>query len=187
MNRSFRTVSLCLLGMTIAPAVLAQATRNSVDMAAGTGVPEFRDPKTGMVWTPENVGQGGKPILPEDHAFDPTSQSAPAQGVVQRATPRPVGSVPITAGPTVPIVNMDDAQLRAVPGQRWQVVMYLNNNSGNPVEPVLQCRFTNGGNLVTDTQAMVSPIGPGVRAGIAVMGPRVNYFVDRASCQVTSP
>lgn len=110
------------------------------------GVPEFRDPKSGMVWTPENVGQGGKPILPEDHAFDPTSQTAPARGGQQRATPRPVGSVPITAGPTVPIINMENPTLRAVPGQRWQVVLYLNNNSGNPVEPVVECRFTNGAN-----------------------------------------
>jgi hypothetical protein len=82
---------------------------------------------------------------------------------------------------------METVQLRAVPAQRWQVVAYLNNNSGNPVEPVVECRFTNGGNLVTHTRAMVSQIGPGVRAGIAVMGPRVNYHVDKASCQVASP
>lgn len=187
MNTSLTTLSLCLLGMAVAPAVLAQAAKSSVDVAATTGAPEFRDPKTGMVWTPETVGQGGKPILPEDHAFDPTSQSAPMQNVVQRATPRPVGSVPITAGPTVPIVNMENAMLRAIPAQRWQVVMYLNNNSGNPVEPVVDCRFTNAGNLITSTRAMVSPIGAGVRAGVAVMGPRVNYFVDKASCQVASP
>lgn len=187
MKKSLTTVSLCLIGMTLAPAALAQAAKGSLDVAATTGTPEFRDPKTGMVWTPENVGQGGKPILPEDRAFDPASQSAPAQGVLQRAMARPVGSVPITAGPTVPIVNMENAMLRAVPGQRWQVVMYLSNNSGSPIEPVVQCRFTNGGNLVTDTQATISQIGPGVRAGVAVMGPRVNYFVDKASCLVMSP
>lgn len=86
MNTSLTTLSLCLLGMAVAPAVLAQAAKSPVDVAATTGAPEFRDPKTGMVWTPETVGQGGKPILPEDHAFDPTSQSAPMQNVVQRAT-----------------------------------------------------------------------------------------------------
>jgi hypothetical protein len=187
MNSSLAATTLCLIGMSLAPAVLAQATKSAFEVAATTGTPEFRDPKTGMVWTPENVGQGGKPILPEDHAFDPTSQTAPAQGVLQKVTARPVGSVPITAGPTVPIVNMENAQLRALPGQRWQVVMYLNNNSANPVDPVVQCRFTNAGNLVTDTRATVSPIGPGVRAGVAVMGPRVSYFVDKASCQVVSP
>ena len=187
MNRSVMTTWLCLASMSLAPPILAQATKSSVEITASTGVPEFRDPKSGMVWTPENVGQGGAPILPEDHAFDPTGQSAPTQVVLQKATPRPVGSVAVTAGPTVPIVNMENFMLRAVPGQRWQVVMYLNNNSGAPVQPVLECRFTNHGDLVTHTRVMVSQIGPGVRAGVAVMGPRVNYFVDRATCQVASP
>jgi hypothetical protein len=140
-----------------------------------------------MVWTPENVGQDGKPIGPEDKAFDPASQASPLQGVVQRVVAKPVGTVPITAGPTTPIVNIENTMLRAVPGQRWQVVMYLNNNSGNPIDPVVECRFTNHGNLVTGTRATVSRMGPGVRAGIAVMGPRIATFVDRASCQIVSP
>ena len=191
MKRSFLTMSLGLLavspiGMALGPAALAQ-TKSTVDVAASTGSPEFRDPKTGQVWTPETVGQDGKPIGPDDKAFDPRGQSAPAQVVIQKATPRPVGSVPITAGPTVPIVNMENATLRAVPGQRWQVVMYLNNNSGNPVTPVVDCHFTNHGQPVSDTRAQVTQMGPGVRAGIAVMGPRVEIFVDRATCNVVSP
>jgi hypothetical protein len=187
MRNSLMTLSLCLAGLTIAPAVFAQAPPSSADIAASTGAPEFRDPKTGQVWTPETVGQDGKPIGPEDRAFDPRAQSAPAQVVTQRALAKPVGSVPITAGPTVPIVNLDSPTLRALPGQRWQVVLYLNNNSANPVEPVVECRFTNAGALVSDTRVTVSPIGPGVRAGIAIMGPRTDIFVDRASCQVASP
>jgi hypothetical protein len=42
-------MSLCVLGMTVAPAVLAQAVSSSVQVAATTDTPEFRDPKTGMV------------------------------------------------------------------------------------------------------------------------------------------
>jgi len=187
MNRSLTVVSICLVSMTLAPAALAQAAKSSVEVAATTGVPEFRDPKTGTVWTPENVGQGGKPILPEDHAFDPTAQSAPTQLVLQKAIAKPVGTVPVTAGPTVPILNMESTMLRAVPGQRWQVIMYLNNNSNQPVNPVIECRFTNAGNLVTATRAEVSQLGPSVRAGLSIAGPRVQYFVDKASCQVTSP
>ena len=187
MNRSLATLSLCLAGMTLAPAVLAQAAKSSVDVAASTGAPEFRDPKTGQVWTPETVGQDGRPIGPEDAAFDPRAQAASLQMVLQKATARPVGQVPITAGPTVPVVNMENATLRAIPGQRWQVVMYLNNNSGNAVQPVVECHFTNAGKPVTDTRAQVTTMGPGVRAGIAVMGPRTNFFVDKASCQVVSP
>lgn len=187
MNRSLMAVSLCLVSVTVAPAVRAQAVKSSVDVAATTGVPEFRDPKTGMVWTPENVGQGGKPILPEDHAFDPASQSAPLQLVLQKAIAKPVGRVPASTGSAVPVVTMENTMLRAVPGQRWQLVTYLNNNSGQAVEPVLECHFTNHGKVVAGTKVMVSQIGPSVRAGIAVAGPRVNYFVDKASCQVASP
>lgn len=192
MSKSPIAMSLCLAVMTIAPAVvaptvLAQAPRGSVEVTASTGAPEFRDPKTGQVWTPETVGQDGKPIGPEDRAFDPRGQAVPMQVVEQRAQAKPVGSVPITAGPTVPIVNMENSTLRALPGQRWQVTLYLNNNSGNPVAPVLECRFTNAGSPVTATRVAVSQIGAGVRAGVAVMGPRTDIFVDRASCQIVSP
>jgi hypothetical protein len=175
------------MGMTLASAVLAQATKSNVDVASSTGAFEFRDPKTGHVWTPETVGQDGKPISPDDKAFDPLSQSVPLQMVLQKAVPKPVGTVPITAGPTVPIVELQDPVLRAVPGQRWQLAMYINNNSANAVEPVLECHFTNHGQPVTDTRATLSPVGPGVRAGIVVVGPRVEIFVDRAKCMVLSP
>jgi hypothetical protein len=187
MKTSLMVASLCLVSMPLAPTVQAQGAKSSFEVTATTGVPEFRDPKTGMVWTPENVGQGGKPILPEDHAFDPAAQSAPLQVVLQTATAKPVGAVPVTAGPTVPIINMENTMLRAVPGQRWQVIAYLNNNSNQAVDPVVMCRFTNHGNLVTATQVQVSRLGPSVRAGISILGPRVNYFVDKASCQVTAP
>ena len=187
MNRPVGTVSVCLMAMTLASAVLAQPAKSTVDAAPTTGAFEFRDPKTGRVWTPETVGQDGKPIGPEDKAFDPASQSAPRQGVLQKAVAQPVGSVPITAGPTVPIVDLQNPALRSVPGQRWQVAMYLNNNSGNAVQPVVRCRFTNHGQLVTDTQATVSQIGPGVRAGVVVVGPRPEIFVDRVNCSIVSP
>jgi hypothetical protein len=177
-----------LIAMTVASAALAQANRASLDVGTSTGVPEFRDPKTGQVWTPETVGQDGRPLAgPEDKAFDPRAQNVPAMIAEQRVRGRPVGSVPITAGPTVPIVAMDSPTLRAVPGQRWQVVMYLDNNSNQTVEPVIQCRFLNGGNTVMDTRAKVTPTGPGIRQGLLIYGPRVDAFVDRASCNVISP
>lgn len=186
MKRSVTAISFCLLGACAASAVLAQ-TRSAIDVPAASGVPEFRDPRTGQVWTPENVGQDGRPIGPEDKAFDPRGQSAPMQAVLQRATPRPVGTVPITAGPTVPIVNLENPSLRVVPAQRWQVVLYLNNNSAGPVMPVLECQFTNHGQAVSATRVQVDQMGAGVRAGIAVMGPRAEHFVDNAKCNVISP
>ena len=187
-QKSIPKVLACLAGMALASAAFAQVPRSSLDVAASTGAFEFKDPKTGQVWTPETVGQDGRPLTqPDDKAFNPQAQNVPLQLVEQRVRGRPVGTVPITAGPTVPIVAMDNASLRAVPGQRWQVVMYLDNNSGNAVSPVIECAFTNAGKPVMDTRATADPIGPGVRQGLLIYGPRVDVFVDRASCRVASP
>jgi hypothetical protein len=187
-QNSFPKILACLAGMTLASAAFGQAPRNSLDVAVSTGASEFKDPKTGQVWTPETVGQDGRPLTqPDDKAFNPQAQNVPLQVVEQRVRGRQVGTVPITAGPTVPIVAMDNASLRAVPGQRWQVVMYLDNNSGNAVAPVVECAFTNAGKPVMDTRAIAEPIGPGVREGLLIYGPRVDIFVDRASCRVASP
>ena len=187
-QNSIPKVLACLAGMTLASAAFAQVPRSSLEVAASTGAFEFKDPKTGQVWTPETVGQDGRPLTqPDDKAFNPQAQNVPLQLVEQRVRGRPVGTVPITAGPTVPIVAMDNASLRAVPGQRWQVVMYLDNNSGNAVSPVIECAFTNAGKPVMETRATADPIGPGVRQGLLIYGPRVDVFVDRASCRVASP
>ena len=178
----------CLVGLTMAAAAHAQAPRSKVDMPTTPGVPEFRDPKTGQIWTPLNVGQQSGPPTPEDLAFDPLGQAVYVRGVVvQRPGIVPLDAVPITAGPTVPIVNLGDATLRAVPGKRWQVVLYLDNNSAGVVVPVINCRFTNAGNLVEQTHVLVPAVGPGLRVGMTIYGPKVDLFVDRASCAVTSP
>lgn len=186
-HKSISKVLAGLAGMTLASAAFAQAPRSSLDVAASTGAFEFKDPKTGQVWTPETVGQDGRPLKLDDKAFDPQAQNVPLQVVEQRVRGRPVGTVPITAGPTVPIVVMDNATLRAVPGQRWQVVLYLDNNSGNAVSPVVECDFTNSGKPVMDTRAIADPIGPGVRQGLLIYGPKVEVFVNRATCRVVSP
>ncbi|MEA2802154.1 MAG: hypothetical protein QOE49_2249 [Rhodospirillaceae bacterium] len=178
----------CLVGLTMAAAAHAQAPRSKVEMPATPGVPEFRDPKTGQIWTPLNVGQQSGPPTPADLAFDPMGQAVSVRGVVvQRPSVVPLDAVPITAGPTVPIVNLGDATLRAVPGKRWQVVLYLDNNSAGVVLPVINCRFTNAGNLVEQTHVLVPAVGPGLRVGMTIYGPKTDLFVDRAACAVTSP
>jgi len=178
----------CLVGLTMAAAAHAQAPRSKVEMPATPGVPEFRDPKTGQIWTPLNVGQQSGPPTPADLAFDPLGQAVYVQGVVvQRPSVVPLDAVPITAGPTVPIVNLGDATLRAVPGKRWQVVLYLDNNSAGVVVPVINCRFSNAGNLVEQTHVLVPAVGPGLRVGMTIYGPKTDLFVDRAACAVTSP
>ena len=166
----------------------AQTPRSSVDMAASQGVPQFRDPKTGQIWTPLNVGQQSGPPTPQDLAFDPLGQAVYVKGVVtQRPTLALIGSVPITAGPTVPIVEIDNATLSAIPGKRWQVVLYLQNNSASTVAPLITCRFTNSGRLVEETHVLVPAVGAGVRAAMIVNGPKTDLFVDRANCGVKSP
>ena len=52
---------------------------------------------------------------------------------------------------------------------------------------MLVCRFTNGGNTVMMTRVLVQQIGPGVRQGLAVYGPRTDAFVDRVACEITAP
>jgi hypothetical protein len=182
------SILACIVGLAMAGTAHAQAPRSKVDMPSTPGVPEFRDPKTGQIWTPLNVGLQSGPPTPADLAFDPRGQAVYVRGVVvQRPSVVPLDSVPITAGPTVPIVNLGDATLRAVPGKRWQVVLYLDNNSANVVVPVINCRFTNSGNLVEETNALLPKVGPGIRVGLTIYGPKVDLFVNRAACAVTAP
>lgn len=190
--RTFTTLSAAIvvatLGATLSSVAFAQASRPGVSVPATAGTPEFRDPKTGQVWTPATVGQDGRPLAgPEDKAFDPNAQTAPAMISEQRVLGRPVGTVPVTAGPTTAVVAMDGASLRAVPGGRWQVVMYLDNNSANAIDPVIECRFTNAGNAVMTTRANVARTAPSVRQGLVIYGPRVDVFVDGSSCNVLAP
>ena len=128
-------LAIGLLGVVAASAVVGQQL----------GPQEFRDPKTGQIWTPENVGGKSGPNTPQDRAFDPQGQVVTSPGnVVQTPAVTAIGSVPITAGPTVPIAVIDNATLSVIPGQRWQVVLYLDNNSGTPINPVIECRFRSG-------------------------------------------
>ena len=189
LHNVFTQVLIGAVGATLATAAFAQgANRGTVEVPASSGAPEFRDPKTGQVWTPETVGQDGRPLAgPEDKAFNPSAQAAAPVVIDQQVRGRPVGTVPVTAGPTTPVATIDGATLRAIPGQRWQVVLYLDNNSANAIEPVLECRFTNAGNPVMVTRARVGATGAGIRQGLVVYGPRTDVFVDRALCNIVSP
>ena len=179
---------LSALTMMAAAPAPAQTPRSSVDMQTSQPVPQFRDPKTGQVWTPLNVGLQSGPPTPQDLAFDPLGQAVYVKGVVtQQPSIVPLSSVPITAGPTVPIVNIGDATLSAIPGKRWQVVLYLQNNSASTVVPMLNCRFTNAGKLVEETHVLVPAVGAGLRVGMIIYGPKTDLFVDRANCGVKSP
>lgn len=178
----------------------AQAPGAQVSGPIGAGVTansltQFKDVRTGKVWTPENVSkdnqtpqqQAAAPSSSADKAFDPNSQTAGTQVVVQRPRGNLMGVVPITAGPSMPAVVIDSPWLQAVPQQNWLSVLYVTNNSGNVVDPVVGCVFTNGGRPVQDTRVVLSPAGPGERWGVPVYGPPVTTFVDRVTCRLLSP
>jgi len=186
------TIIAALVAIGLATGATAQTApvpRSRVEVPTTPGVPEFRDPKTGQIWTPENVGQGpiGKPT-PADLAFDPLAQAERIKGVViQRPNFTPLAWSAPSAGPSTPLVTMDNASLRAVPGKRWQVVLYLNNNSAGTLAPMIDCRFTNAGKLVEETRVLLPGVGAGVRGGLTIYGPRTDLFVDRADCRIVSP
>jgi len=175
--------------------ILATAGVAAIALMAASALAQtqFRDDKTGKVWTLDNVSQDYKagpatPASPRDRAFDPNAQRVIVEGVaVQRPRANLMGVVPVTAGPSVPIVTIDGASLQAVPGERWLAVLYVTNNSANVVETVVGCTFTNAGRKVEDTRAIIPAAGPGERLGLAVYGPPVSLFVDQATCRVMSP
>lgn len=153
---------------------------------------EFRDSRTGRTWTPNLQVQedmaAANPNAPVNRAFDPRSQGTVVPGiVVQHPHAQLMGTVPFTAGPSVPIVDVDAPSLQAIPAQHWLAVLYVTNNSANTVNVVLDCHFTNGGAKVEDTRVLVPPAGPGERLGVPVRGPRTDLFVDRVSCNVVTP
>lgn len=194
-----RTLALTLvagsLALGLANPLLAQAPGMIGAGVSANGVTQFKDERTGKVWTPENVSkdnqslqrQAAVPATPADKAFDPSSQLVATQVVVQRPRGNLMGTVPITAGPTVPTVVIDSPWLQAVPQQNWLSVLYVTNNSANVVDPVVGCTFTNGGRPVQDTRVVLSPAGPGERWGVPVYGPPVSTFVDRVTCRLLSP
>jgi hypothetical protein len=158
------------------------------------GVPQFRDAATGKIWTPDNVSKdnqpqpANQPSTPADRAFDPRAQIASIPGVgLQRPRAQLLGTVPITAGPAVPLVSIDSPSLQAIPGERWVAPLYLTNNSAAPINAEIGCTFTNGANVVQDTRVLPPTAGPGQRLGMAVYGPQTDLFVDRVQCQVLAP
>ena len=153
--------------------------------------PQFRDERTGKMWTPDIVSQDDAPqsaTAYPDKAFDPRQQREMIPGVVQqRPRANLMGVVPITAGPNVPIVSLDAPSLQAIPGRHWLTVLYVTNNSAGSIDVVVGCEFTNGGRKVQETRVLVPPAGPGERLGLGVRGPQTDLFVDRVTCEVLSP
>jgi hypothetical protein len=182
----FRRLSLVALAALCASAASAQTSPPGT-VPPGYRGPEFRDPKTGQIWTPYNVGQERGPNTPADRAFDPAAQAVTVAGVTnQQAASQFVGTIPITAGPTMPLVSLDSPTLSVIPGGRWQVVIFLNNNAAVTYNPVLDCRFNNSGRMVEQSRVTMAPVAGGTRQQLTLQGPPANIFVDSATCGVAS-
>lgn len=171
--------------------VLGLAGLVGLGLASTVSAQEFRDSRTGKVWTPDLVEESlaeTNPNAPVNRAFDPRAQGALVPGIVtQHPHAKLMGTVPFTAGPSVPIVEVDAPSLKPIPTKHWLAVLYVTNNSAGTVNVVLDCHFTNGGAKVEDTRVIVPPAGPGERLGIAVRGPQTDLFVDRVACGVVTP
>jgi hypothetical protein len=161
--------------------------------AAASAQTQFQDQRTGKVWIPEvgtsNGRQAGtEPRRESNLAFDPTTQIATADGiVVQRPGVTLLGTVPITAGPTVPIATLESPSLQPISGDRWVAPLYVTNNSGSNVDPQVGCTFTNGGRSVQETRIVLPTAGPGQRLATVAYGPRTEIFVDRVLCRLLTP
>ncbi len=177
----------------IFPLLVGVAVAGLSAMAVAQDV-TVRDTRTGKVWVPE-VAEGvdalGQPTSPNAYVnreFDPRTQNARVEGVVvQRPRANLMGTVPITAGPSVPIVTIDLPTLQAIPTRHWLSVLYLTNNSGATVDAVVACHFLNQGREVEHVRVIVPPAGPGERLGLPVRGPRTDLYVDSVTCNVLSP
>jgi len=118
-------------------------------------------------------------------AFDPLGQAVYVQGVVTQGEHRAVVRCADPAGPTFPSsVSATHAQRHS--RQALAVVLYLDNNSANAVVPA-QLPLLPRRKLVEQTHVLVPAVGPGVRVGMVIHGPKTDLFVDRANCSVKSP
>lgn len=163
-------------------------------VTAALGQTQFRDERTGQVWTPDNVSQDNRPRpaneprTAADRAFDPSAQVATANGIdIQRPAATLMGTVPITAGPSVPVAVLESPSLQAVPGGRWVAPLYVTNNSAGDVNAQVGCTFTNGGRSVQEARVVVPTAHAGQRLATVVYGPRTEVFVDRVLCRLLTP
>jgi hypothetical protein len=152
----------------------------------------FTDTRTGKVWAPSmeslDAYQPTDPNHPVNREFNPRDQQASIPGMVElHPKAELMGTVPITAGPTVPIWAIDTPTLQAIPGKRWIAVLYVTNNSGETINPIVDCHFTNHGQKVESVRLIVPPAGPGERLGMGVRGPRVDMFTDAVTCLPMAP
>jgi hypothetical protein len=182
-------VAFLVCALCLPPAVTwaqAQSWPGAPPPPGYTG-PEFRDPKTGQIWTPYNVGQDGKPVAPADRAFDPSGQAVvvgPPVSVVP--TVSVIGKVPISTGPVVTLIEVNGLSLQTSGDGYWHAGFHLQNTSPSPRAPEVVCTFKNGDKPVMQANVAVPSVGPGDRISVSFNGPRDSVFVDGMDCRIAS-
>jgi hypothetical protein len=183
----FAAIAAGVAAIGLAGSALAQ------NVAAGPEVSgHITDTRTGKVWSPNwdslDAVQPTDPNNPVNREFNPRDQRASIPGMVElHPKAELMGTVPMTAGPTVPVMTIDSPSLQAVPGKRWIAVLYVTNNSAGSINPIVDCHFTNHGQKVESVRVIVPTAGPGERLGMAVRGPRIDMFTDTVTCVPMSP
>ena len=189
MRVSSIVVVLASLSLIAAPAY-AQLDRAVHLRAAIDGESGFRD-ENGKVWTPDNVGQpDGKPVAPEDRAFDPHQQVVHTPTVsIQVPEIRVVDAVPVLSRPgsAVPVVSLETPALRLANRERWVAPLILANNGERVIDAEISCRFSNERQLVEEARIQLRGIEPGQRVAAVARGPQAHLFVNTAVCAVDSP
>ncbi len=161
-----------------------------VGAASGQDLPQYRDSRTGTVWVPQMPTEEAAAATTDSSymAFDPRSQNVRVRGVVvQHPRANLMGTVPITAGPAVPLMTIDAPSLQVIAGRHWLSILYVTNNSAGTIDAVVGCRFANQDRTVEVVRVMVPPAGPGERLGVPVRGPAYDVFVDRITCNLLTP
>ena len=160
----------------------------------------FRDPATGRVYDPGNVGQpADKPVPPEDRAFDPRAQGRGTIGAPPGSGPmeprvvdlpwRVIGTVPKVSGPgsSVPLVALEIPSLHIGPQGRWVLQINLANNSGQPFDAAVACSFRNADRSVDNVMVWLRGVRGGDKVTTEVAGPAAQIYVDNAPCTVRTP
>jgi len=188
-----RYVQSAALALSALMSVALASPALTQNVATGPATPgQLTDTRTGKVWTPsvdtEDPGQPTDPAHPVNREFNPRDQTASIPGMVeQRPRATLMGTVPMTAGPSMPVMTLDAPSLQAVPAKRWIAIVYVTNNSAGSIDPIVDCHFTSNGQKVESVRARVPTAGPGERLGVALRGPRVDMFVDKVTCLPMAP
>ena len=191
-NRYDRASSLCILagiaGLAMASPALGQAPASSFSLSGSAGQPEFVDPKTGQVWTPENVGGKSGPNTPADRAFDPLAQATVVQGVVVQES---AGHVPGHGAdhrrPHRPSRHHREHIAQSHPRAALASRHVSEQQQRRRREPCHQLPFHQRRQSGRGYARGSASDRPGRPRGLIVYGPRTTLFVDHVSCGVIAP